>query len=100
MIFVHARNRLKQGIMSTFSKVAALLSSLSENNIHLKHCPGLDNKVADYGSRNPQPCSEKCCQICKCMSKQCQIGESCVKLTTVNSVSVSDIVRICSSSSH
>ena len=33
IIFVHARNRLKQGIMSTFSKVAALLSSLSENNI-------------------------------------------------------------------
>ena len=57
MISVHAWNRLKKGIISTSSKVAAFLSS-SENNIDLKHCPGVDTKVADYGSRNPQPCSE------------------------------------------
>ena len=92
MISVHAWNRLKKGIISTSSKVAAFLSSLSENNIDLKHCPGVDTKVADYGSRNPQPCSEKRCQICKFMSEQCQIGESCVNKTTVNSVSVSDIL--------
>lgn len=88
MITVHAWNRLKRGIVSTSSKVAAFLSSLSENNIDIKHCPGVDTKVADYGSRHPQPCMEKRCQICKYMSDQCSIGEFC----TVNSISVQDIL--------
>ena len=89
MISVHAWNRLKRGIISSSSKVAAFLSSLSENNIDIVHCPGTDTKVADYNSRNPQPCSEPRCQICKYMSDQCKIGEQCL----VNSVvTVQDII--------
>lgn len=87
IISVHAWNRLKRGIISSSSKVAAFLSSLSENNIDLKHCPGVDTKVADYNSRNPMYCDEKRCQICKYMNDQCTIGENCV-----NSVSVQDIL--------
>ena len=88
MISVHAWNRLKRGIISSSSKVAAFLSSLSENNIDIKHCPGVNTKVADYGSRNPPTCSEKRCQICSYITEQCQIGEHC----NVNSISVQDIL--------
>ena len=88
MISVHAWNRLKKGIISSSSKVAAFLSCLSENNIDIKHCPGINTKVADYGSRNPPSCSETRCQICKYMSEQCQIGEHCV----VYNISVQDIL--------
>ena len=88
MISVHAWNRLKKGIISSSSKVAAFLSCLSENNIDIKHCPGINTKVADFGSRNPPSCSETRCQICKYMSDQCQIGENCV----VNNISVQDIM--------
>ena len=88
MISVHAWNRLKKGIISSSSKVAAFLSCLSENNIDIKHCPGINTKVADYGSRHPPSCSETRCQICRYMSDQCQIGEQCV----VNNISVQDIL--------
>ena len=88
MISVHAWNRLKRGIISSSSKVAAFLSSLSENNIDIKHCPGINTKVADFGSRNPPTCSEKRCQICSYISEQCQIGEHC----NVYSISVQDIL--------
>ena len=89
MISVHAWNRLKRGIISSSSKVAAFLSSLSENNIDIVHCPGTDTKVADFNSRNPPSCSEPRCQICKYMIDQCLIGEQCL----VNSVvTVQDII--------
>ena len=88
MISVHAWNRLKRGIISTSSKVAAFLSMLSENNIDIIHCPGLSTKVADYGSRNPPTCTEKRCQICAYITEQCIIGEHC----KVNSVSIQDIL--------
>ena len=88
MISVLAWNRLKKGIISSSSKVAAFLASLSENNIDLQHCPGIQTKVADYGSRNPPICTESRCQICKYMQEQCRIGEHC----TVNSISVEDIL--------
>ena len=88
MISVHAWNRLKRGIVSSSSKVAAFLSSLSENNIDIKHCPGVNTKVADFNSRNPLSCNEPRCQICKYMSEQCLIGEHCV----VNNVTVQDIL--------
>jgi hypothetical protein len=88
MISVHAWNRLKKGIISTSSKVAAFLSCLSENNIDIIHCPGIKTKVADYSSRHPLPCNESRCQICKYMTEQCIIGEQC----NVNSISVQDIL--------
>lgn len=88
MISVHAWNRLKKGIISSSSKVAAFLSSLSENNIDLIHCPGINTKVADFASRHPISCNEPRCQICKYMSEQCEIGEHCL----VNSISVEDIL--------
>ena len=87
LICVQAWNRLKQGQISTSSKVASFLSSLSENNVDIFHFPGIKTKVADYGSRNPLPCKEKRCQICSYAFEQTTIGD----LSKIMSVTVKDI---------
>ena len=87
MISVHAWNRLKRGIISSSSKVTAFLYTLSENNIDIIHCPGVNKKVADYGSRNPPTCSEKRLSVPTSLNNV-QLVEHC----KVNSVSVHDIL--------
>ena len=87
LICVQAWNRLKQGKISSSSRVASFLSSLSENNIEIVHYPGSKTKVADFSSRNPLPCQQKRCQICSFAFEQTTIGD----LSTVMSVTVQDL---------
>ena len=75
LICVQAWNRLKLGHISSSSKVASFLSSLSENNVEIVHFPGSQTKVADFSSRNPLPCNEKRCQICSFAFEQITIGD-------------------------
>lgn len=87
LICVQAWNRLKQGLISTSSKVASFLSSLSENNIEIVHFPGSSTKVADFSSRNPLPCKEKRCQICSYAFELTQVGDMC----NIMKVTVADL---------
>ena len=87
LICVQAWNRLKQGQISTSSKVASFLSCLSENNIEILHFPGSQTKVADWSSRNPLPCTIPKCQVCNFAFQQTKIGD----LASVMSIAVSDL---------
>ena len=87
LICVQAWNRLKQGLISTSSKVAAFLACLCENNVEIVHYPGKLTKVADFASRNPVPCTEKNCQTCNYAFEQVQLGDS----TQLRSVTVADL---------
>ena len=87
LICVQAWNRLKLGHISTSSKVASFLSSLSENNVEIVHFPGSQTKVADFSSRNPLPCNEKRCQICSFAFEQIIIGDN----SKVMKVTVDDL---------
>ena len=87
LICVQAWNRLKQGLISSSSRVAAFLSSLSENNVEIVHYPGSKTKIADYSSRHPLPCSEKRCQVCLYAFHQTSIGDLC----DIRSITVSDL---------
>ena len=87
LICVQAWNRLKQGQISSSSKVASFLSSLSENNVEIVHFPGSKTKVADFSSRNPLRCEVNRCQICSYASEQTTIGD----YSKIMSVTVNDI---------
>ena len=87
LICVQAWNRLKQGHISTSSKVASFLSSISENNIEIVHFPGTQTKVADFSSRNPLPCNISRCQICNYAFEQTSIGD----IASIMAITVNDI---------
>ena len=87
LICVQAWNRLKQGHISTSSKVASFLSSLSENNIEIVHFPGSQTRVADYSSRHPIRCDLPRCQICNYASEQTKVGD----IASIMSITVGDI---------
>ena len=87
LICVQAWNRLKQGVISSSSKIASFLSCLSENNVEIVHFPGSKTRVADYYSRNPTKCQEKRCQICTYAQEQISVGD----LSKSMSITVSDL---------
>ena len=62
---VQAWGKLQKGMFSTSARVSTFLSTLSSLNVSLCHLKGSDNSVSDYYSRNPNPCNEIGCQICK-----------------------------------
>ena len=61
--------------------MASFISTLSENNVDIKHYPGTLTKVADYNSRNPIDCSSPKCQTCKFVSQEVNAHESYVRFT-------------------
>ena len=87
LICVQAWNRLKLGLISTSSKVAAFLSCLCENNVEIVHFPGRLTKVADFASRNPVPCEEKNCQTCSYAFDQVELGD----LTQLRTITIADL---------
>ena len=60
-----AWKKMKTGIWSKSSKVAALLTNLSVYNMEFIHIAGVKQKYGDYNSRNPPRCKLSKCQICK-----------------------------------
>ena len=62
---VDAYRRLRQGKFSTSSRVSTFLATLSEFNVEVCHISGSSNRSSDFGSRNPNECHDKSCQVCK-----------------------------------
>ena len=81
---VDAHRKLRQGKFSTSSRVSTFLTTLSEFNVELCHISGSANLSSDYGSRNPNVCSDKSCQICKFIQQTVD--------SVVQQVSVTDIL--------
>ena len=82
---VQAHNKLLKGHFSASARISSFLSCLSEYNVTLTHIKGSDNVISDYGSRNPQPCEDSSCQICKFVKEI--IDE------VVRAVEVSDVIK-------
>ena len=82
---VQAWNKLQRGQFSASARVSTFLSTLASLNVELCHIKGADNTVSDFASRNPTPCIDTNCQICKF------VGE-CVA-SVVNAVSVSEVME-------
>ena len=61
---VQAWKRLKLGIFSNSSRVSAFCSAMGSHDVELRHYPGVRQQLADFGSRQPEPCKEKRCQVC------------------------------------
>ena len=81
---VQAHNKLLKGHFSASARLSTFLSCLSEYNVKLSHIKGTDNVISDYGSRNPQECKDKLCQICKFVEDTCS--------SVVRAVNVSDVL--------
>ena len=79
IVTVHAWNAIKQGKMSTSSRVASFISTLCENRIDIFHIPGDSTKVADYNSRNPTTCSDKKCQVCLFLANEIAVHDIFVR---------------------
>ena len=62
---VQAFDKLCQGHFSASARVSTFLSTLSSYNVSVQHIPGKDNPLSDFNSRNPVPCCDQLCQICK-----------------------------------
>ena len=87
---VHAWERAKRGHFSSSARISTFLSSLSTENIVLKHRPGKYMHQSDHASRHPTVCNEGTdCQICKFVREEVQTGDRAVPL--INFLSVSDI---------
>ena len=81
IVSVHAWQAIRQGKISSSSRVASFISTLSENNVDIKHYPGTLTKVADYNSRNPIDCSSPKCQTYKFVSQEVNAHESYIRFT-------------------
>ena len=60
-----AWRKMKTGVWSKSSKVAALLTNMSIYSLEFNHFPGIKQKYGDYNSRNPLKCNIPKCQICQ-----------------------------------
>ena len=78
---VQAFKKLRKGQFSASSRISTFLSCLSEHRVTLSHIKGVLNPSSDYGSRNPRPCNEDSCQICKFVAD-----------TIASVVTVSDVI--------
>eukprot|EP00111_Clytia_hemisphaerica_P011974 TCONS_00035180-protein len=81
---VEANRRLRQGKFSTSSRVSTFLATLSEFNVEVCHISGSSNHSSDFGSRNPNECRDKSCQICKFVQETVD--------SVVQQVSIDDIL--------
>ena len=62
---VQAFDKLCKGHFSASARVSTFLSTLSSYNVSVHHTLGKDNPLSDFNSRNPVPCCDQLCQICK-----------------------------------
>ena len=87
---VHAWKRMKTGAFSSSARISAFLTGLSCLNVELVHTPGRNMNLSDYGSRHPNQCETKSCQICKFAYKMEVMGDNVIPL---RSVTVDDIEK-------
>jgi hypothetical protein len=62
---IQAYDKLRRGEFSSSSRVSSFLSIVSRYQVQLQHIAGAANLPSDYASRNPQPCPDQSCQVCK-----------------------------------
>ena len=82
---VQAFKKILSGKYSTSARMQAFLLAATQNNVSISHIKGVNNPLADFGSRNSIVCNHANCSVCKFI----QDSES----LSVNSVSVSDIIN-------
>ena len=87
---VQAFAKLRKGHFSASARVSTFLSTLSQHSIIMSHLKGTNNMTSDYASRNPNSCSDSCCQICKFVE---ELSNSVVRQLTVQDV-LSGAVRM------
>ena len=82
---VQAWNKLQRGQFSASARVSTFLSTLASLNIVLCHIKGSENSISDYSSRQPMPCNDTKCQICKFVKETVE--------SVVGSVSVNEVLE-------
>ena len=80
---VEAYQKLRRGKFSASARVSSFLSCLSEYNVEICHLRGEGNVSSDFGSRNPNVCTDPNCQICSFVS---DTVEAVVKVVTVQDI--------------
>ena len=80
---VMAYEKLCRGEFSNSARVSTFLSTVSRYRVKLSHIKGSMNVVSDYASRNPLPCTEPNCQVCKFVA---EVGDSVVRTLSVQDI--------------
>ena len=79
-----AYQKFLRGEFSSSSRMQSFLLAATQNNVILSHIRGVNNSLADFGSRNSVPCNQPSCSVCKFIDESA--GAS------VSAVSIKDIV--------
>lgn len=86
---VQAYEKLGRGEFSTSPRVSTFLSTVSRYQVTIQHIAGIANLPSDFQSRNPVPCTDPCCQICKFIK---EIDESVIRHTSAKDI-ISGVAR-------
>ncbi len=80
---VLAFEKLKRGEFSNSSRVTTFLSIVSRYMVHVRHIAGAANLPSDFASRNPIPCHNSSCQLCKFVN---ELQESVIRSLSIKEV--------------
>ena len=80
---VLAYDKLKRGEFSNSSRVTTFLSIVSRYMVHVRHIAGAANLPSDFASRNPIPCNNSSCQLCRFVNE--------LEDSVVRNLSISDV---------
>ena len=85
---VLAWQRSRRGAFSSSSRINAFLTGLSVLPVEVRYKPGKEMLTSDFASRNPFPCKDTRCQICRFAQEWQEIGDNALY---IRSLTVEDI---------
>ena len=69
---VQACAKFRRGEFSTSARLCTFLNSIGMYRAEIRHLSGSANLVSDFSSRNPVPCDNDSCQMCKFVNDTCE----------------------------
>ena len=72
-----------KGEFSASPRVSTFLSICHRFQVTIQHISGVDNALANHGSRNPAECDDGNCQVCRFVS---EVENSVVRAFTVEDI--------------
>ena len=82
---VDAVKKLGRGEYSTSARLCTFLAMVSRYGATVQHIQGCNNILSDYISRNPLPCSDPKCQVCRFINESIN--------SVVANITVSDLME-------